>query len=80
MKKIAIAYLVLAACLCACSGKKTTQADANDTLTTQGTEAVEVKYATGFSVKDSADIRLVDIGKKDHFALVRSNNVEIPAG
>ena len=80
MKKIAIGYLVLAACLCACSGKKTTQADVNDTLTTQGTEPVEVKYATGFSVKDSADIRLVDVGKKDHFALVRSNNVDIPAG
>ena len=80
MKKIAIGYWLLAISLCACTGKKTTQTDANDTLSTQGTEAIEVKYATGFSVKDSADIRLVDIGKKDHFALVRSNNVEIPAG
>ena len=78
MKKIAMGYLVLAACLCACTGKKTTQANANDTLSTQGTETIEVKYATGFSVRDSADIRLVDVGKKDHFALVRSNNVEVP--
>jgi len=78
MKKIAIGYLVLAACLCACTGKKTTQANANDTLSTQGTETIEVKYATGFSVRDSADIRLVDVGKKDHFALVCSNNVEVP--
>ena len=80
MKKIAIGYCLLAIGLCACTGKKTSQADTNDTLSTQGTETVEVKYATGFSVKDSADIRLVDVGKKDHFALVRSNNVEIPAG
>ena len=78
MKKIAIGYLVLAACLCACTGKKTTQANANDTLSTQGTETIEVKYATGFSVRDSADIPLVDVGKKDQFALVRSNNVEVP--
>ena len=80
MKKIAIGYCLLAIGLCACTGKKTSQADTNDTLSTQGTETVEVKYATGFSVKDSADIRLVDIGKKDHFALVRSNNVEVPTG
>ena len=78
MKKIAICYLLLAVGLCACTGKKTTQADANDTVSTQGTETIDVKYATGFSVKDSADIRLVDVGKKDHFALVRSNNVEVP--
>ena len=78
MKKIAICYCLLAVGLCACTGKKTTQADANDTVSTQGTETIDVKYATGFSVKDSAGIRLVDIGKKDHFALVRSNNVEVP--
>ena len=78
MKKIAICYWLLAVGLCACTGKKTTQADANDTVSTQGTETIDVKYATGFSVKDSAGIRLVDIGKKDHFALVRSNNVEVP--
>ena len=78
MKKIAICYCLLAVGLCACTGKKTTQADAKDTVSTQRTETIEVKYATGFSVKDSAGIRLVDVGKKDHFALVRSNNVEVP--
>ena len=78
MKKIAICYWLLAVGLCACTEKKTTQADAKDTVSTQGTETIDVKYATGFSVKDSAGIRLVDVGKKDHFALVRSNNVEVP--
>ena len=38
-------------------------------------EEVTVKYATGFSVRDSADIRLVDVGKKDHFALVHDADV-----
>ena len=41
---------------------------------------VTVKYATAFSVRDSAGIRLVDVGKHDHFALVRSNDVSVPDG
>ena len=43
-------------------------------------EEVTVKYATGFSVRDSADIRLVDVGKKDHFALVQDVDVAVPEG
>ena len=43
-------------------------------------EEVTVKYATGFSVRDSADIRLVDVGKKDHFALVHDADVAVPEG
>ena len=38
------------------------------------------KYATGFSVRDSADIRLVDVDKYDHFALVRTEEVSVPEG
>lgn len=45
---------------------------ANDTIT--------VKYAKGFTVRDSVDIRLVDIGKKDHFALVKDDNSVVPEG
>ena len=62
-----IASLMIAAC--SPSGNKRSHAvtgsDANDSLT-----AIQVKYATGFSVRDSAGIRLVDVGKRDHFALV----------
>ena len=43
-------------------------------------EAVTVKYATGFSVRDSADIRLVDVSKKDHFALGHDADVAVPEG
>ena len=38
------------------------------------------KYATGFSVRDSAGIRLVDVDKYDHFALVRTEEVSVPEG
>ena len=79
MKKT-IWMMAISALLCACSGKNAKQqgtegAASGDSLTT-----VTVKYATAFSVRDSAGIRLVDVGKHDHFALVRSNDVAIPDG
>ena len=60
--------------LCACSS----QGDKQSKSGTDSMEKVTVKYATGFSVRDSADIRLVDVGKKDHFALVHDADVAVP--
>ena len=68
-----IAVLVL---LCACSS----QGDKQSKSGTDSMEEVTVKYATGFSVRDSADIRLVDVGKKDHFALVHDAEAVVPEG
>ena len=68
-----IAVLVL---FCACSS----QGDKQSKSGTDSMEEVTVKYATGFSVRDSADIRLVDVGKKDHFALVQDVDVAVPEG
>ena len=68
-----IAVLVL---LCACSS----QSDKQSKSGTDSMEEVTVKYATGFSVRDSADIRLVDVGKKDHFALVHDAEAVAPEG
>ena len=76
MKKT-LFFLTISILLCACSGKKVTSQSAGE-ISSDSVVAVNVKYATGFSVRDSADVRLVDVGKKDHFALVRSNNVEVP--
>ena len=75
MKKLFgfIAVLVL---FCACSS----QGDKQSKSGTDSMEEVTVKYATGFSVRDSADIRLVDVGKKDHFALVHDADVAVPGG
>ena len=72
----AIAVVVL---LCACSGKNTNK-QGSDAASDAALVEVTVKYATGFSVRDSADIRLVDVGKHDHFALVRTEDVEVPDG
>ena len=38
------------------------------------------KYATGYEVRDSANMRLVDVGKHYKFALVASDEVEVPEG
>ncbi len=41
---------------------------------------IEVKYATGFTVRDSDSYRLVDVGQTDHFALVHSLETQVPDG
>ena len=81
MKHI-ISLLLFTLLLCAytsCTSRNAQQysekADVRDSLAT-----IKVKYATGFSVRDSADVRLVNIGKKDIFALVGSDDVQVPDG
>ena len=37
------------------------------------------KYATGYTVKDSAGVRLVDVSNDYHFALVTSDDVTVPS-
>ena len=69
---------IVAAMLCACSGKggklRTTDRgrEATDSAVT-----VSIDYATEFTVRDSADVRLVCVGKNDRFALVRSDDVQV---
>ena len=79
MKKTAF-LLVICAVLCACSGKNAQSQASADTASNDSIATIDVKYATGFSVRDSADIRLVDVGKNDHFALVQSDDVSVPNG
>ena len=71
--------IAVVAMLCSCSGKNTKKQGA-DAASDAALVEVAVKYATGFSVRDSADIRLVDVGKHDHFALIRTDEVEVPDG
>ena len=82
--------IAVVAMLCSCSGKNTKKQGADATSDAALVE-VAVKYATGFSVRDSADIRLVDVGKHErlrvgeqssgiHFALVRTDDMEVPDG
>ena len=55
---------------------------ASGKATAESGDLIEVspKYATGFSVRDSAGIRLVAVGKNDHFALVHSDDAVVPEG
>ena len=71
---------VAAVLLCACSGKKTSSQESEGLAPEDTVTEIAVKYATGFSVRDSADIRLVDVGKNDHFALVHSDRASVPDG
>ena len=72
---ITICMICVATCLSySCShGEKGSEMSATkvDTL-------VSPKYATGYEVKDSGDIRLVDVGKGYHFALVATDEVSVP--
>lgn len=80
VKKIIYALMLTALIgICSCQGGKTSAgkdaAAGADTLS-----AMSVKYATGFSVRDSNGIRLVDVGDKYHFALVHDAEVTVPEG
>ena len=79
MRKLTL-IAVAAVLLCACSGKKTSSKGTDGLAPEDTVTEIAVKYATGFSVRDSADIRLVDVGKNDHFALVHSDRASVPDG
>ena len=70
----------MAIVLCACSGRNGGAKGDDGTSSGDSVCTVNVKYATEFSVRDSADVRLVRVGKKDSFALVKSDDVKVPEG
>lgn len=78
MKKTVL-FLVIDTLLCACTGRSA-KSQVSEGATSDTIVTIDVKYATGFSVRDSADVRLVDVGKHDHFALVHSDNIIVPNG
>lgn len=79
MKKRTIILDVLCmAILLFCSCSQRNKAVLNDVDSTDS--LLCTKYATGFQVKDSAGIRLVNVGKDYHFALVSTDDVEVPDG
>ena len=67
------------AIFCACSGRNVRQ-QTLDAAREDSTIAVHVDYATEFTVRDSADVRLVCVGGNDRFALVKSGDVQVPEG
>ena len=78
MRKVLILLvLVMGVVLGGCSGKGGAKTAAADEA--GASVEVKVKYATGFTVRDTAGIRLVDVGKHYHFALVKGD-VAVPEG
>ena len=71
MRKI-VWLLAAAALVMGCKGKGGAQQNQNE-ATADTTAAITVKYATGFSVRDSAGMRLVDVGEKYHYALMKTD-------
>ena len=74
-----MAFSVIGICLCLCyscsnKGKTVVADEAN------ADSVMNPKYATGYTVKDSAGMRLVGVGNDYHFALVTSDDVTVPDG
>ena len=78
MKKTAFYVAAMAVFVCSCAGRSGNTAQGSGTDEADSIVSIEVKYATGFSVRDSADVRLVTIGESDRFALVRNDGVAVP--
>ena len=80
MQRASLIWLALLL-LCACggrSGRGGSEAEGG-TDSLAALEFVIPRYAKGYTVRDSAGVRLVDVGAHDHFALVRAG-VEAPQG
>ena len=93
-KGLLLGMAAVAVLASACSGRGTRTNSGTDDGVKDSVVSIEVKYATGFSVRDSADVRLVEVGSptpqsataplrqggKYHFALVHSDDVAVPEG
>ena len=78
VKKIISAFMLIAL-FCSCqSGKTSKRSDAS--VVADSLAEIAVEYATGFSVRDTNGIRLVDVGDKYHFALVQDAEMAVPEG
>ena len=65
--------------IAACTPKDRQQTAAGESDNNAFT-GIDVRYATGFSVRDTADMRLVSVGEKEGFALVHSDEASVPDG
>ena len=80
MKKILYAFFALTMLMTACSGNSKTGTDGDASSDSISASVSTPKYATLYSVKDSAGMRLVTVGEKDRFALTHSADEAVPEG
>ena len=82
MKLTRIWLFAACAFLCIMSGCKQTSATSNNGESSDSlilsAEEIAPRYATGFQVKDSLGIRLIEVGRDYHFALVTTDDAEVP--
>jgi len=71
--------LTLLLLFASCGGRKGAPTE-NNTTVNDSVAHIVVKYATGFTVRDTAEIRLVCVGKDDRFALVSTDKIQVPEG
>ena len=72
-----ITILLLALVVCSCARQQSSRQEEGTTPTSV---KMETKYATGFTVSDSADVRLVTVSTGERFALVASEETVSPEG
>ena len=75
-----ITCLTMLVAACGPSTKQTGEQAGDHNELADSAMSLEPKYATGYSVKDSAGIRLVSVGRHDRFALVSTKETEVPEG
>jgi len=82
MKKYSIYLLFLfILMMTGCGNKGKSQMESADKIVSDTAFVpVEVKYAQGYSVRDSAGLHLVTVGDNYHFALVHQADEDVPAG
>jgi iron complex transport system substrate-binding protein len=79
MKKSAFLLLIVFV-LSSCLGRGGKAQDNGKMTGSDSIVPIKVKYATGFTVSDSAGCRLVSVGQKDRFALVHNLDTQVPDG
>ncbi len=80
MKQYTLSSLIIIFILCSCGGRLTNSQSSKNEEVADSLTPVEIRYATEFTVRDSAGIRLVDVGQHGHFALVRHSSTATPEG
>ena len=82
MKLFKVFFLsIVFLCFISCKGQKMSGGHEAETDTIAAALSMVIpKYATGWQVRDSAGIRLVDVGTHDRLALVRTDEAQVPEG
>lgn len=80
MVRYLVCLIALSALIGGCKKTQESRVEGRESRVESQESNLNVKYATGFSVRDSAGMYLVDIGAHGHFVLAASNDFSVPQG